>query len=208
MKNPLHLLTSLSRGGLAGLLSALALAGVGLFLVAARTINTVPAQCATCHPTVTALWQQSQGHPADRVTCYQCHAPHPELPESVNVVVQLRDALIPERYRAVDERVQGRCEGCHEGIREAKEETKKIIRLNHQMHLVTGKDPEGKPLSMACLDCHRSIAHELGPAATNRPKMSGCFAGKCHVEDRNDTNCRRCHYQQLAEEMVPPTAAL
>jgi len=200
MKTPIDLLTSMTRGGLAGLLAVLSLVGVVLFVVGARVVNTTPAQCATCHPTVTDLWQQSQGHPADRVTCHECHAPHPELPHGLNVVVQLRDALIPERYRALDEQVAPRCEACHEGIREAKEEQKKIIRINHQMHLVTGKNPAGELLNMACLDCHRTVAHELGPGATNRPKMTGCFAGSCHTEDRNDTNCRRCHYQQLAEQ--------
>ena len=191
--------TQMTRGGLGGLLAVLAVAGIGVFLAAARTINTTPAQCATCHPQVTALWQHSLGHPAAQVTCHECHAPHAGLPDSLNVGAQLRDAVIPEKYRAWAERVEARCEGCHGTIRGMKEEEKKLIRLNHELHLVTGKDPAGEPLAMACLDCHRTIAHELGSGATNRPKMSGCFAGTCHAEDRNDTNCRRCHYQQLAE---------
>lgn len=189
----------LTRGGIAGLLVLATFAGLIAFVAVAHTVNTAPDQCATCHPTVTALWQASLGHPAKQVSCYECHAPHAELPASLNVVVQLRDATIPEKYRASDEQVQARCEGCHDGIREAKEELKKFIRVNHQLHLVTGKGPAGKPLAMQCLDCHRSIAHELGPGATNRPKMSGCFAGSCHTEDRNENNCRRCHYQQLIE---------
>jgi nitrate/TMAO reductase-like tetraheme cytochrome c subunit len=199
MNRLLQLPLTLTRGGIAGLLALLVLTGVGVFVVAARTINTAPAQCATCHPTVTTLWQQSRSHPAEKVGCAQCHAPHPALPQGVNVAVQLRDALIPERYRNLPERLEARCEGCHDAIRGAAEEAKKIIRINHQLHLTTGRDPAGQPLGMTCLDCHRSVAHELGPGATNRPRMSGCFAGSCHAEDRNDTNCRRCHYQQLTE---------
>ena len=199
MKRLTNILSQMTRGGIAGLIAVLALVGVGVFLVAARTINTTPSQCASCHPIATEMWRQSLGHPAGQATCHECHAPHAELPASLNVVVQLRDAAIPEKYRAWDDRVEARCEGCHVEIRTAKEEQKKLVRVNHEVHLVTGKDTAGKPLAMACLDCHRAIAHELGPAATNRPKMSGCFAGSCHTEDRNDTNCRRCHYQQMVE---------
>ena len=61
------------------------------------------------------------------------------------------------------------------------------------------RDPEGKPLGLGCLDCHRNIAHDKAQVETNRPTMRGCFVGECHRKDRNKDNCRRCHYQQLTE---------
>jgi len=110
-------LAQMTRGGIAGLLAVLVLAGVAVFFWVAHTINTAPAQCATCHPELTAMWHRSQGHPADRVTCYECHAQHAEAPSSLNVGAFVRDQLIPEKYLSSDERIQGRCEGCHDQIR-------------------------------------------------------------------------------------------
>jgi hypothetical protein len=110
-------LEGMTKGGIAGLLAVLALAGVAAFVWVARTVNTAPAQCASCHLELTAMWKRSQGHPADRVTCYQCHAQHAQLPESPNLGAFVRDQLIPEKYLSSDERINARCEGCHQGIR-------------------------------------------------------------------------------------------
>ena len=44
------------------------------------------------------MWERSQGHPADKVGCYQCHAGHAEPPASINVGAVVRDQLIPEKY--------------------------------------------------------------------------------------------------------------
>ncbi len=188
----------MTRGGLAGFLAVLVLAGVGLFLAAARVINSTPGQCATCHPVLTAMWEESQGHPADKVTCYQCHAQHAKLPESLNVLAYVRDTAIPEKYASAKERVEARCEGCHADIRGAEKEKDRIIRINHKVHL-TGTDAQGRPLNLSCMDCHRSIAHDKAEVPTNRPRMYGCFTGDCHRKDRNKDNCKRCHYQKLTE---------
>ncbi|MEW6489064.1 MAG: hypothetical protein AB1578_14250, partial [Thermodesulfobacteriota bacterium] len=112
-------LAGMTKGGIAGFLAVLALAGVAGFVWMARTINTAPAQCASCHLELTAMWKRSQGHPAERVTCYECHAQHAELPESPNLGAFVRDQLIPEKYLSSDERINARCEGCHQGIRES-----------------------------------------------------------------------------------------
>jgi hypothetical protein len=110
-------LAQMTRGGIAGFLAVVVLAGVAVFFWVARAINTAPAQCATCHPDLTAMWQRSQGHPSDRVTCYQCHAQHAELPHSLNVGAFVRDEIIPEKYLSGDDRIQERCEGCHPEMR-------------------------------------------------------------------------------------------
>ncbi len=192
----------MTRGGIAGLIAVLVLAGVVGFFLTARYLNTTPAQCATCHPVLTAMWERSQGHPADRVTCYECHAQHAELPGSPNMFGFVRDQIIPEKYLSTDERVEARCQGCHE-MRAAETEVKKIIRVNHKVHLVTGVDLQGQPLEMGCLDCHRNIAHDKAQIETYRPRMAGCFLGDCHRKDRNKDNCRRCHYQHLTEPDQP-----
>ncbi len=192
-------LQRMTRGGIAGLLGVLAFGALGAFLWVARTVNTAPSQCATCHPQLTAMWQRSGGHPAERVTCHECHAQHAELPNSPNLLGFVRDQLIPEKYLSSDERIEARCEGCHGDIRQAETEHKKVVRLNHRVHLVTGTDLQGAPLGLGCLDCHRSIVHDKARLETNRPAMAGCFTGDCHRKDRNKDNCRRCHYQHLAE---------
>ena len=117
-----RLLTSLqkmTRGGIAGLIAVLAVAGVVVFFAAARWVNTSPSQCMTCHPQLTAMWERSQGHPGARVTCHQCHANHAEPPASLNVGAVVRDQLIPEKYLSSDARVESHCEGCHDGMRSA-----------------------------------------------------------------------------------------
>jgi nitrate/TMAO reductase-like tetraheme cytochrome c subunit len=189
----------MTKGGIAGFLTVLVFAGMAGFFWFARTIKTTPYECATCHPEITEMWKGSQGHPAAQVTCYECHAPHAAPPESANVPALVRDELIPPRYYSADELVEARCEGCHPKMREAETEVKKVIKVNHKVHLVTAKDTQGKPLAMRCLDCHRNITHDKAQIETNRPTMEGCFAGQCHPKDRNKDNCRRCHYQQLAE---------
>lgn len=195
-------IAQMTRGGIAGLIAVLVLAGAVGFFLAARHLNTTPDQCATCHPVLTAMWERSQGHPADEVTCYECHAQHAELPDSPNLFGYVRDQIIPEKYLSADERVEARCQSCHE-MRNAEKETEKIIRVNHKVHLVTGLDGQGRPLEMKCLDCHRNIAHDTAAIETYRPRMVGCFVGDCHQKDRNKDNCRRCHYQHLAEPGQP-----
>lgn len=110
-------LSRMTLGGIAGFLVVLALVGVAAFFWVARTVNIAPAQCASCHLELTAMWKRSQGHPADRVTCHQCHAQHAQLPESPNLGAFVRDQLIPEKYLSSDERINARCEGCHQEIR-------------------------------------------------------------------------------------------
>ncbi|HSH68731.1 MAG TPA: hypothetical protein VK997_02350 [Deferrisomatales bacterium] len=112
-------LQKMTRGGIAGLIAVLAVAGVVVFFAAARWVNTSPSQCATCHPQLTAMWERSQGHPSDRVTCHECHAGHAEPPASLNVGAVVRDQVVPEKYLSADARVESRCEGCHDGMRGA-----------------------------------------------------------------------------------------
>ncbi|GAB4261663.1 MAG: hypothetical protein Kow0092_11380 [Deferrisomatales bacterium] len=191
--------SQMTRGGIAGFIAVLAAAGVGLFLWGARVIQTTPHQCATCHPDLTAMWKRSQGHPADQVTCTQCHGEHAAPPASANVFAYVRDLAIPTAYWSADAAVEARCEGCHGEIRQAETERGKLIKVNHKLHLGAAKGPDGAPLEMRCLDCHRNLAHDKAQIETNRPTMAGCFAGECHRKDRNKDNCRRCHYQDLTE---------
>ena len=191
----------MSLGGIFGFLAVVAAVGVVGFFWIAHTVNTSPSQCASCHPEITQLWQDSQGHPADQVSCYQCHAQHPTLPDSPNVFAYVRDTLIPEKYRSSVDRVQSRCMECHEGIPTAETEQKKLVKINHKVHLVDPLPVEGQePVTLGCLDCHATIAHDLGDRMTNRPRMAGCFAGACHKKDRTKEGCLTCHYQMLLDE--------
>jgi len=156
-------LRNMTRGGIAGLLTVLTVAGVALFFAAARWVNTSPSQCATCHPQMTALWQRSQGHPAARVSCYQCHADHAAPPDSLNLGAVVRDQLVPEKYLSSDQRIEGRCELCHAHTRssgtglafiEGKEALKAVANrlaggalADHQVVLSTATPAESGTLS-------------------------------------------------------------
>jgi hypothetical protein len=196
-------LSGMTAGGIVGLLLVLAAVGLGLFAWGAREVNSAPFQCATCHPEFTAMWKRSQGHPAGRVTCHECHSEHQPSPVGPNLAVYARDRVIPEKYLSTDHRLNARCESCHEKIRTAEKEEKQIIRVNHKVHLAPIAQPQGEPVRLGCLSCHRNIAHDKAQVETNRPPMAGCFAGSCHQKDRNKDNCRRCHYQQLTEPGEP-----
>jgi hypothetical protein len=191
--------TQMTRGGIIGLAAVLLATGVGFFAWGARWVNTSPTQCATCHPELTAMWSRSQGHPAAKVTCHECHAEHAQAPAKPNLAAYLRDEFIPEKYLSTDLRLQNRCESCHKDMRSADKEKKQLIRINHKLHLAPILDPQGRKIQLGCLDCHRTIAHDKAQVETNRPLMTGCFAASCHVKDRTKDNCRRCHYQQLIE---------
>ena len=162
-------------------------------------MNTAPTECATCHPELTAMWKRSHGHPADRVTCHECHAEHQKAPVGPNLAAYARDRFIPEKYLSTDERLERRCESCHRDMRTADKEKKQIIKLNHKVHLAPLKDAQGKESRLGCVACHRNVAHDKAEVETNRPRMAGCFMGECHRKDRNKDNCLRCHYQQLVE---------
>lgn len=191
-------LSGMTRGGIAGLIAVLLAAGVSVFIAGARWVNTSPQQCQTCHPELTAMWSRSHGHPADKVTCYQCHAQHTP-PAGPNLAAYARDAVIPEKYLAGADRVESRCKGCHLGMEKLDKEKRPVIKLNHKIHLAPLNDGKGQMVKLGCLSCHRDIAHDKSEIETNRPKMSGCFTGECHRKDRNKDNCLRCHYQKLVE---------
>lgn len=192
-------LKGMSLGGILGMLLVVAAAGLGLFVVGARAVNTSPFQCATCHPEVTAMWKRSHAHPSEKITCHQCHAEHRQAPAGPNLAAYARDEVIPEKYLSTDQRIESRCEGCHKDMRKADKEKKQLIRINHKLHLAPIAEPQGGTVKLGCLACHRNLAHDKAQIETNRPVMSGCFAGSCHAKDRNKDNCRRCHYQQLTE---------
>jgi len=144
-------LAQMTWGGIAGFLAVVVLAGVVVFFWVARTVNTAPAQCATCHPELTAMWHRSQGHPADRVTCYECHAQHAEAPDSLNVGAFVRDQLIPEKYLSADERVQARCEGCHAEMRSSgtgRELVAAKYGLREALAAVSGLDAGGRRVAL------------------------------------------------------------
>ncbi|PLX46538.1 MAG: hypothetical protein C0609_00435 [Deltaproteobacteria bacterium] len=188
-------LKNMSKEGLLGFILLAVILGVAGFVTIARTVNTSPSQCATCHPDLVPLWASSQGHPSDKVTCYHCHTKDVEV--EINLLTYVRDLAIPERYSSDREHIEARCLGCHEGIPTAEAEHKQFIRINHKAHLSKELDYDGSMQMLSCLDCHRTIAHDYSLNPTSRPLMVGCFTGDCHAEDRNPDNCRRCHYQQM-----------
>jgi hypothetical protein len=195
-------LKNLSGLGIAALIASLAFMGLVAFVLVARTINTTPAQCASCHPEMTALYREGKTHPVAQVTCHQCHSPHAVLPEGFNIIAYVRDVFIPEKYMASAERINGRCLECHWDLLGAEKEKGKLIKVNHKLHLAENLIVEGKPVTLGCVDCHSNVVHDRSLKPTNRPLMAGCFTAQCHVKDENKDSCLRCHYQVLIEKAV------
>lgn len=193
--------------GYALIFAVLAGAGLVAFVLVAKTVNTHPSQCASCHPEMTALFKESKSHPAERVSCYECHAAHPELPEGFNILGYVRDLFIPEKYLSAKERLEGQCLTCHAGIPKADKERAKLIKVNHKVHLEKELQMGEKKVRLGCVDCHSNVAHDRTAAPTNRPLMKGCFTADCHAKDRNKDSCQRCHYQVLAEMVTAEPAA-
>lgn len=199
-------LKNLSGLGIAALIAVPVFAGLAGFVLVARAVNTSPAQCASCHPEMTTLWKKSVAHPAERVTCYQCHAAHAELPNGFNLPGYVRDLLIPEKYMASVERIEGRCLECHREILGAETERTRLIKVNHKAHLAKPLLAGGVEKKLGCLDCHGNVAHDRKALATNRPTMKGCFASECHTADRKAESCQRCHYQTLLDRALAGAA--
>lgn len=197
IRTVLDRIRSITPGGLAGLIVALLALGLCVFIVVARWVNTSPTECASCHPRITELWRTSAEHPAEKVTCYQCHAGHAELNDSINLPAFVRDTFIPEKYMASDERLEALCLECHEGVSQMEQETSRLIRVNHKAHLSKPIEQQGHKVSLGCIDCHMNIAHDKAEETTNRPPMFSCFNGECHIKERNRDRCQLCHYQQL-----------
>lgn len=163
-------LRNMTRGGIAGLLTVLTVAGVVLFFAAARWVNTSPSQCVTCHPQMTALWQRSQGHPAARVSCYQCHADHAAPPDSLNLGAVVRDQLVPEKYLSSDQRIEGRCELCHADTRSS----------GTGLAFIEGKEAlkaVANRLAGGALADHQVVLRSATPAA------SGTVSGRAMLRD-------------------------
>lgn len=207
MKMIIDRLKAMTLTGYAVIGAVLVAAGLIGFVLVARAVNTSPAQCASCHPEMTALFKESKSHPADRITCYQCHAAHAELPEGFNILAYVRDVLIPEKYLSSRERLEGRCLECHGNIPEAEVENTRLIKVNHKVHLAGQLEVGDRKVSLGCADCHANVAHDRTSAPTNRPLMKGCFAAECHAKDRTKDSCQRCHYQVLAETVIAEAVA-
>lgn len=164
-------------------------------------VNTSPSQCGTCHPLITSLWKQSVGHPADKVSCHECHAVHIDEADKDKMpfLSYYRDRLFPEKYMASTERVEFHCLGCHKDIPAAATEKRKLIKINHKAHLEKPIVQEGREIKLGCVDCHANIAHDKAEEETNRPPMLSCFVAQCHMKERNKDFCERCHYQKLED---------
>lgn len=201
MKMIIERLKNMSLTGYAVFLAVLVGAGLVGFVLVARTVNTHPGQCASCHPEMTQLFKESKAHPADRVTCFECHAQHPELPEGFNIGSYVRDLFIPEKYLSSDERLESHCLECHKSILKSEKEKGKLIKVNHKVHLAKELEIGEKKVRLGCMDCHSTVAHDRTGSPTNRPLMAGCFAAGCHEKDRNKDSCLRCHYQVLTDKV-------
>lgn len=149
--------------------------------------------CQQCHPEISELWEQSNGHPADQTSCYQCHSHETALaPEGWNVFRHFRDTLAPPEYQANDDLTSQRCLECHENVLELDYTVKKrVIRFSHRYHREEG---------LECVDCHRTAGHQYMTGGTNRPTVMECI--ECHIREfegpPKNQKCLNCHDVMLA----------
>lgn len=169
----------------------MAVAGLAAYLV--RYSATSNRACAKCHPELVELWKKSEGHPAQKTGCYQCHSQAFKIPPlEWNILRQGRDQLVPPEYLADDELTSQRCLDCHQNVLYLGYELKKkIIKLNHRIH-----NDEG----LSCVDCHRGTGHEYLNGGSNRPSASECLG--CHHKEfegpPKSQKCFNCHEVILA----------
>ncbi len=200
MSTVIERIKGLGKGAIGGLVAVVAIIGVATFFLVARQINTSPAQCATCHAELTKMWESSLVHPPEFASCFECHAGHPEVEGGpADILANIRDNLIPEKYLSSAERINGHCLGCHPTITSAKTEEKKFIRINHKAHMEKPIRVDGRATTLGCVDCHYAIVHDKSLEQTNRPPMFSCFVADCHSKERNRDRCQVCHYQNLQD---------
>jgi hypothetical protein len=149
--------------------------------------------CQRCHPEITALWEKSNGHPADQTKCFACHSQaHRILPANLNLLRHLRDNLVPPEYLADDQQTSQRCLDCHQDVLEADfQPKKKTIKINHRYHQAE---------CLSCTDCHRTAGHEYLTDGSNRPTVEECL--HCHLKEfegpPKSLKCLNCHDVLLA----------
>ena len=177
--------------------------GVVLFVIVgffgiARYTDKDDGLCQGCHPTVHALWKSSKTHPADKVTCYECHTKEMgTFPDKdTNLIVHYRDKIIPVHFNSGREMLNNNCLRCHADIPKLKEVKKtRIVKISHAKHYKAEKVKIDD-----CMVCHYAVAHDKYAIETNRPRMQGCFLGECHKEDTKKERCELCHFVKLVEK--------
>lgn len=148
------------------------------FFLLVRTTTVSNMYCGFCHFKEVELVKTSVVHNLDNSKCAGCHDVSP--------------FSISKHFSSDKNVVNDKCLGCHEDIKNSKEAKKKnIIKINHLSHM------DGKKTNMKCVDCHSNVAHDMGVYATNRPSMISCFAGECHVKEKDLKKCDYCHYVKL-----------
>jgi nitrate/TMAO reductase-like tetraheme cytochrome c subunit len=157
----------------ATLLVLAAIPGLGLI----RFTTGHPFFCLSCHKNQepVAMWLPSRAHPAS-VVCVDCHTPPGQI--------------IPHRFSASDELMNGNCLRCHPGAPQMEQKGLggvRIVKISHKLH------SEKKAL---CIDCHRNIDHGIASPRTNRPTMETCYG--CHTGHPRSQACDTCHPINLA----------
>ncbi len=149
------------------------------WLVRTTTVSTM--YCGICHFKEARLFSTSFIHNTKNSDCIDCH--------------DLSSLSLSKHFTSDSKIMNSKCESCHREIKERKEiKGKKIIKMDHKVHL------DGVKASMKCLECHGGLAHDIGSYATNRPTMTGCFTGDCHIKERDIKKCDYCHYVKFVFE--------
>lgn len=166
----------------------LILAGGGLSVYLVQYSATSERVCLECHPDIIGLWKESNGHPADLTSCYECHSPGRKvLPSDWNLGKHLRDQIAPPEYLADDLLTTQRCLDCHPEVLDPGYTVKKrVIKFTHRYHIDEGVD---------CVDCHRTAGHTYMTGSTNRPGIKECR--DCHFKEftgpPKSQKCYSCH---------------
>jgi len=177
--------------GLTVIVILIGVGGVAAYHV--RYSATNERRCAQCHPEHIEMWRKSNGHPAEKTRCYECHSRAFEIiPKQWNFIKHARDQFVPPKYLADDELTSQRCLECHKDILNSGYKVKKkIINFTHRYHFEEGLD---------CVDCHRTATHEYMTGGTNRPTVLECL--ECHRREfegpPKNQKCLNCHDVMLA----------
>lgn len=162
--------------------------GGGVIAYLVRYSATDERVCGQCHPELIEMWRKSNGHPAEKTKCYECHSQGLKIiPKEWNLIKHARDQFVPPEYLADDELTSQRCLECHIDVLDLGYELKKkVIKFNHRFHI--GED-------LDCVDCHRRAGHEYMAGGSNRPSVLECL--ECHRREfegpPKNQKCLNCH---------------
>ncbi len=194
-----------------------------LLLDSALGVTTDDSFCLSCHEMAVNIGGEFErnlrlpGSEERHASCSECHLPQeliPRLRRKLRAGRELyhhlagtlatpelfearRSAMARAVWRDLQSNRTGECTGCHDDANGAPETQSTIARSYHERAAETG---------VACVGCHKGVAHELGPLAPVEEGHRGETAClECHAPERVEAIWHVSHSDPAGEGDTPPS---